>query len=77
MTSTDAQELMTKLLHAAAEDDFEFINSHNLTPATVLLIRKVTEASREVEQLEQILQRREEQERELEHLLLVELQRLP
>jgi hypothetical protein len=77
MNSNDAQELMMKLLDAMHSGEDDFIRSHNLTAATLGLLRKLHATNQEMHSLETILQRREEQERELEHLLLVELQRLP
>lgn len=77
MNSNDASELMAKLLDAMHNGEDDFIRGHNLTAATLGLLRKLHGTNLEMHQLETILQRREEQEKELEGLLLLELQRLP
>lgn len=77
MNTNDAKDLLAKLLDAVADGDDGFVLEHNLTGSTVALLRKLTATTKEIESLESIVERRTQDEQELEQLLMVELQRLP
>lgn len=76
MSNDDARTLAAQLLDAAISGDQQFIASHHLPIGTTAVLGKLRDTDLEVRELTAILERREQRERELESLLINELEKL-
>ena len=77
MNQADALKLQGYLLDRAKVRDEEAIAAENLPQGTLLLLRKLTAMDGEIRSLAAMVERKEEEERELSDLLLQQLQQLP
>ena len=76
MKPDEAKEIFLDLLDAAKDDDLQRISSYNPPPVVVLLLERLAVIAKEINNLEAVIDRKREEETNINNQLLVEIHKM-
>ena len=76
MKPDEAKEIFLDLLDAAKDDDLQRISSYNPPPVVVILLERLAVIANEINNLEAVIDRKREEETNINNQLLVEIHKM-